>query len=287
MRHRRPEERKDGIAEELRDETVIAGDGLAERLEERILKRAHLLGIETLGHRGEAGEVREENGDLPAIDVAVRRIRSRCRKGFDRLERRRRNADRRRSGSVGCRPGRVRSPGRPARGTEREIRVARKPARRTRSRLSAAAPRAIGEARCELETAADAGHQDDSSTCETMGIRCLLQLDPSMRTGPHHSVAPGCAARHLAAPRGERSGAPAVSPIRTRARRGANTLTVTRRGARPRATRRRGGFDPARAGFARSPAVSLAMPFKSAASATVGSGGIGVAGSCRNRATRV
>jgi hypothetical protein len=147
----------------------------------------------------------------------------------------------------------VRSPGRPARGTEREIRVARKPARRTRSRLSAAAPRAIGEARCELETAADAGHQDDSSTCETMGIRCLLQLDPSMRTGPHHSVAPGCAARHLAAPRGERSGAPAVSPIRTRARRGANTLTVTRRGARPRATRRRGGFDPARAGFARSP----------------------------------
>ena len=49
MRDRRPEEGEDGIAEKLRDKAVVAGDRLAERLEQRVLKRAHLLGIEALG----------------------------------------------------------------------------------------------------------------------------------------------------------------------------------------------------------------------------------------------
>ena len=50
---RRAEDGEDGIAHELLDEAVVAGDRLGERLEQRVLERAHLLGIEALGERGE------------------------------------------------------------------------------------------------------------------------------------------------------------------------------------------------------------------------------------------
>ena len=67
----RPEERQYRIAEELRDKAVIAGDRLAEGLEERVLKRAHVFRIETLGERRKSGEVCEQDGYLATIRLSA------------------------------------------------------------------------------------------------------------------------------------------------------------------------------------------------------------------------
>ena len=115
---RRAEDRQDGIAHELLHEAVVARDRLGERLEQRILERAHLLGIEPLGQRGEAGDVGEEDGHLPAVHLRVAGIRP------------------------SPRPGRRRTPRRTAPGTEREISLARES--RTQGRAPAAAARTAG-----------------------------------------------------------------------------------------------------------------------------------------------
>ena len=69
MGDRRAEHRHHGIADELFHEAVVAGDRLGERLEQRVLERAHLLGVEPLGERGEARNIGEEHGHLPAVGL--------------------------------------------------------------------------------------------------------------------------------------------------------------------------------------------------------------------------
>src|SRR4030095_12772061 len=63
------EHRHDRVPDEFLDEAVVARDRLGQRLEQRVLERAHLLGVETLGQGGEAAEVGEEHGDLAAIGL--------------------------------------------------------------------------------------------------------------------------------------------------------------------------------------------------------------------------
>ena len=70
MGDRRAEHGHHRVADELLDEAVVARDGLAEHLEQRILECAHLLGVEPLGQRGESGQVGKEHGDLPPVRVA-------------------------------------------------------------------------------------------------------------------------------------------------------------------------------------------------------------------------
>ena len=71
MGDRCAEHRHHGIAHELFDEAVVARDRLGERLEQRILERAHLLGVEPLGQRGETRDVGEQHGHLPPVRVAL------------------------------------------------------------------------------------------------------------------------------------------------------------------------------------------------------------------------
>ncbi len=129
---RRTEQSEHGIAQVFCDKAAIAGDGLAERVEQRALEGPHLLGIEAFGERGESAEVGEDDGDLTAVGVGLRDPRL-CRRG--RLARR------------------------PAARTEGEVRRAGKAAARAGNRLWTAAARAEGEARQDIETAAGAGHR--------------------------------------------------------------------------------------------------------------------------------
>src|SRR5262249_26601443 len=57
-----------------RDEAVVALDRPRQCLEERVLERPDLLRIEPLRQRREAGEVGEEDGDLPPVSFARRRL---------------------------------------------------------------------------------------------------------------------------------------------------------------------------------------------------------------------
>ena len=75
MGDRRAEHGQHGIADELFHEAVVARDRLGERLEQRVLERAHLLGIEPLGERGEARDVGEEHGHLPPVRFPVEGVR--------------------------------------------------------------------------------------------------------------------------------------------------------------------------------------------------------------------
>ena len=143
MRHRSAEKGEDRIAEKLRNEAIIAADRLAKCLEEGGLKCPDLLRIEALGERGKSGEIREENGHLPAVHIPVWRIRRRDRSSFRPPGFGRRSASSARSYLGG-----TSFLGSPATGTECKVRLAQKAARQAGCRLSATAPRAEGEARC-------------------------------------------------------------------------------------------------------------------------------------------
>jgi hypothetical protein len=71
VRDRCPEHRHHGIAHELLHEAVVARHRLGERLEQRVLKRAHLFGVEPLGQRSETRDVGEQNGHLPPVRLAA------------------------------------------------------------------------------------------------------------------------------------------------------------------------------------------------------------------------
>jgi hypothetical protein len=55
------------VADDLVHAAAVQGDELCETLEGAIDDRLHLFGIEPLAHLGEAGQVREEDGDDPAF----------------------------------------------------------------------------------------------------------------------------------------------------------------------------------------------------------------------------
>ena len=59
----RAEDGHHGVADILLDGTAVAMDLARHRGEEAGQQRAHILGVEPLGERGRAGDVREEHGD--------------------------------------------------------------------------------------------------------------------------------------------------------------------------------------------------------------------------------
>src|SRR5439155_25836284 len=120
---RRAEDREGGVAYEFFHEAVVARDRLGERLEQGVLERAYHLGIEALGHPGEAGEIGEEDGDLSAVGLPA---------GGGRCLRRRR---------------RPRAQRHPAPGAEREVGPALGAAREAGARQPVPAPGTEGEAR--------------------------------------------------------------------------------------------------------------------------------------------
>ena len=82
----RAEDREHGVADEFLHEAVIARDRLGERLEQDVLERAHPLGIEPLGERGEPGEIGEEHRHLAPIGLG-RRLAGAARRATARTER--------------------------------------------------------------------------------------------------------------------------------------------------------------------------------------------------------
>ena len=67
VRARGAEDGHDRVAHELLDEAVVALDRRRELPEEVALERAHVLRVEPLAERGEAGQVGEEHGDQPPV----------------------------------------------------------------------------------------------------------------------------------------------------------------------------------------------------------------------------
>ena len=65
--HRRAEQGHDVVADVLVDGAAVALDLLAQAPQEALDHRLEGLGVEALGHRGVAGEVGEEDGDLAAL----------------------------------------------------------------------------------------------------------------------------------------------------------------------------------------------------------------------------
>ena len=63
---------KHGIADEFFDKAVLARDRPGEGVEQRILERAHVLGVEPLGKSGVARDVGEEHGDLATVSFAMK-----------------------------------------------------------------------------------------------------------------------------------------------------------------------------------------------------------------------
>lgn len=61
------EDGQDGVAQELADAAVVAGDDLACALPDLVDDVAHVLGIEAFVEGGKAFEVGEEDGDLAAL----------------------------------------------------------------------------------------------------------------------------------------------------------------------------------------------------------------------------
>ena len=148
VRDRRAEDRHDGIAHEFLDEAVVALDRLRQRLEQRVLEGANLLGIEPLGQRRESGKVGEEDGHPAAVGFTAVRLNDRRRRG--RLVR----AD----GG--------RAPSRAAAGTEGEVGLARGAARGAGGRQPASAARAEREVGRRFEAAAGARHRTEQSKPE-------------------------------------------------------------------------------------------------------------------------
>ena len=74
MRDRRAEDRHHRVADEFLDEAVVALDRLRQRLEQRVLERADLFGVEPLRQRREPGKVGEEDGHLPPVGFAPVRL---------------------------------------------------------------------------------------------------------------------------------------------------------------------------------------------------------------------
>ena len=126
------EDRQGGVPHELLHEAVIAGNRPGQHLEQGVLKRADLLGIESLGERGEPGEIGEEDGHLSAVPAA---IGDSCRRHGRRWCRRRHRA----AGTRGL--------GVSASGTEREVGLAGEATRLAGARQRASAARAEGKAR--------------------------------------------------------------------------------------------------------------------------------------------
>ena len=69
MRHRCTENRHHRVTDEFLDERVVALDHPAQSAKQVRLQCAHVLGIQPLGDRGEAGQVREKHAGRPAIRV--------------------------------------------------------------------------------------------------------------------------------------------------------------------------------------------------------------------------
>ena len=67
VRDRRAEERHHPVAEELVDRPLVAVDRAQDHLEGAVHDRVDVLGVELLGHRGEARHVREHHGDDLAL----------------------------------------------------------------------------------------------------------------------------------------------------------------------------------------------------------------------------
>ena len=82
MRHRRPEQRHNGVADVLVDRAAVADDDAVDERREARHEVAHLLGIERLRKRREVAEVGEQDRHLPTFG-GVRRMgfgaRRRCR----------------------------------------------------------------------------------------------------------------------------------------------------------------------------------------------------------------
>ena len=75
VRDRCAEHRHHGVADELLDEAVEARDRLSEALEQRVLERAHVLGVEPFGDRRKAREIGEHDRHLATIGLAIREVR--------------------------------------------------------------------------------------------------------------------------------------------------------------------------------------------------------------------
>jgi len=146
--HRRAEDRHHGVAHEFLDEAVVALDRSRQSLEQRILERADLFGVEPFREGREAGEVGEEDGHLPPVGFARRGVLG---------------AGGGLPGGGGGRagPGGSTAPGRAAARAEREVGLAQGAARRAGRRQLSPAARAKGEIRGRIEAAAGARHRTE------------------------------------------------------------------------------------------------------------------------------
>ncbi len=68
------EDREDGVADEVVDHAATGEDRRRHRVEVLGQARRHLFGRHALGQRGEAAQVREEDGDLAALAGEARRV---------------------------------------------------------------------------------------------------------------------------------------------------------------------------------------------------------------------
>ena len=66
-----PKEGKHGIAQKLSHEAAVPCDRFGHGLKERVLKRAHLFRVETLGKRSKAGEIGEKDRHRAAIRLEI------------------------------------------------------------------------------------------------------------------------------------------------------------------------------------------------------------------------
>ena len=72
---RRAEDRHDAVADVLVDPAAMLGDEAVGAGEEALQERVHLLRVELAAERGVAGEVGEEDRDLPPLALKLRRGR--------------------------------------------------------------------------------------------------------------------------------------------------------------------------------------------------------------------
>ena len=155
MRDRRAEDRHHRVAHELLHKAVIAHDRLGERIEQRILESAHLFRVEALSERGEAGQIGEEDRDLPAVGLVGRGVGSLVCLGSRPFDPRQRLL----GGRHGL-PGVATALGQGGAATraEREVRFARKPARGAGAGKPPPTVRAERESGGTLETTGGTDH---------------------------------------------------------------------------------------------------------------------------------
>src|SRR5262245_6186120 len=155
VRHGRTEHGQNGIADKLFHKPVVAGDGLAQRREQRILEGTNVLGIKALGKRRETRKVGEQYRDLPAIRVPSWFVHCRPRTGYGAGDRSRRLSN----DALGWRNTSRCSPRRTAAGAEGKVGLARGATGNTSHRLPASTAGAERVARRHLRTTPCTRHQ--------------------------------------------------------------------------------------------------------------------------------